>query len=92
MCAEVLFGTRLRVFGSTEVLKEFSCGVPQEGWNVFMMNHRTRLDWYYIWITFLHCANPMRMAATFKIILKASLKKIPGFGTDCIRVLNCTFS
>lgn len=75
---QLFFGTRLRVFGHG--LEKYPAGVPEEGWNLFIMNHRTRLDWFYIWLTFLHATNPLRMTSLFKIVLKASLRVLPGFG------------
>ncbi|XP_063711277.1 lysocardiolipin acyltransferase 1-like [Symsagittifera roscoffensis] len=58
----------------------YAAGVPETGWNLFIMNHRTRLDWYYIWLAFLKSTNAFRMAQMFKIVLKSSLSKIPGYG------------
>ncbi|XP_072356480.1 lysocardiolipin acyltransferase 1 isoform X1 [Scyliorhinus torazame] len=43
---------------------------------VIIMNHRTRLDWMYLWNCLLRYSY-LRME---KICLKSSLKSIPGFG------------
>ena len=44
--------------------------------SVIVMNHRTRLDWMYFWPVL------MRQSGVFreKILLKSSLKQIPGAG------------
>jgi len=43
---------------------------------VMISNHRTRLDWMFLWCWVLRCGN----LAHEKIVLKDSLKKVPGFG------------
>ncbi|KAG5857933.1 hypothetical protein ANANG_G00024650 [Anguilla anguilla] len=40
------------------------------------MNHRTRLDWMFLWCCLLRCSY-LRLE---KICLKAALKSVPGFG------------
>jgi lysocardiolipin and lysophospholipid acyltransferase len=70
----LVFGTRIRMFGSQGRL-------PEGGWNVIVMNHRTRLDWFYLWMTFLHTTcSPLSVGRVFKIVLKSSLRHLPGFG------------
>jgi lysocardiolipin and lysophospholipid acyltransferase len=44
--------------------------------SVFLSNHRTRLDWMYLWSYFFHHGRLLNE----KIALKSALKKLPGFG------------
>ena len=48
---------------------------PNEA-NLLMMNHRTRLDWMYLWQLLVRQSG----VKTEKIILKSMLKHIPGAG------------
>ena len=52
--------------------------VPGER-SVIVMNHRTRLDWMFLWCCLLRYSY-LRME---KICLKAVLKAVPGFGGWC---------
>lgn len=49
--------------------------VPGER-SVIVMNHRTRLDWMFLWCCLLRYSY-LRLE---KICLKAALKAVPGFG------------
>ena len=51
---------------------------------VIVMNHRTRLDWMYFWSVLLRQSGVFRE----KIILKSSLKSIPGAGLILNHVLH----
>ncbi|XP_078391392.1 lysocardiolipin acyltransferase 1 [Cetorhinus maximus] len=64
---EMVLGVRVVITGDGFVPGERS---------VIIMNHRTRLDWMYLWSCLLRCSY-LRME---KICLKSSLKSIPGFG------------
>ena len=44
--------------------------------SLIIMNHRTRLDWMYLWSVLLRQSG----VKTEKIILKSPLKHIPGAG------------
>uniref|UniRef100_A0A1I7XIK6 E3 ubiquitin-protein ligase hrd-1 n=1 Tax=Heterorhabditis bacteriophora TaxID=37862 RepID=A0A1I7XIK6_HETBA len=66
---EFVFGMRVRVSGD-------EIEVDQPG--LIIMNHRTRLDWMYIWSA-LYQINPW-LITTNKISLKAQLKGLPGAG------------
>ncbi|CAI5450875.1 unnamed protein product [Caenorhabditis angaria] len=66
---EYLMGVRVRVSGD-----EIEFGRPA----LIIMNHRTRLDWMYMWCA-LYQVNPW-LITTNKISLKAQLKKLPGAG------------
>lgn len=44
--------------------------------SIITLNHRTRLDWMFIWM--LH--SRFRILSQLKIVLKSSLKRIPGPG------------
>lgn len=55
-----------------------------------VLNHRTRLDWLFFW-TALYKMDPWLLVSE-KILLKASLKFLPGAGkisfySDCIFTL-----
>lgn len=64
---EVLFGVGVKISGDLKKVK---------GPCLIVLNHRTRFDWLFLW-TFLARQGSL---AVLKIILKDSLKKIPGFG------------
>lgn len=64
---EMVFGVRVVITGDGFIPGERS---------VIIMNHRTRLDWMYLWNCLLRYSY-LRME---KICLKSSLKAIPGFG------------
>ncbi|XP_078255073.1 lysocardiolipin acyltransferase 1 [Rhinoraja longicauda] len=64
---EMVLGVRVVITGDGFVPGESS---------VIIMNHRTRLDWMYLWNCLLRYSY-LRME---KICLKSSLKTIPGFG------------
>ncbi|CAI4223439.1 unnamed protein product [Auanema sp. JU1783] len=66
---EFIFGMTVRVSGD-------EIDVEEPG--LILMNHRTRLDWMYIW-SLLYQMNPW-LITTNKISLKAQLKKLPGAG------------
>ncbi|XP_059838508.1 lysocardiolipin acyltransferase 1 [Hypanus sabinus] len=64
---ELVLGVRVVITGDGFIPGERS---------VIIMNHRTRLDWMYLWNCLLRYSY-LRME---KICLKSSLKSIPGFG------------
>lgn len=45
--------------------------------SIIIMNHRTRLDWMYFWCALVR--QPSGVMSE-KIILKSTLKHMPGFG------------
>jgi lysocardiolipin and lysophospholipid acyltransferase len=45
--------------------------------SLIILNHRTRLDWMFIWML----QNRFQILEQLKIVLKAQLKHIPGLGT-----------
>lgn len=51
--------------------------------SVIIMNHRTRLDWMFLWCCLLRYSY-LRLE---KICLKAALKGVPGFGESLHREL-----
>jgi len=69
MCVhvELVFGVRVKVCGDLMKLK---------GPCLLIMNHRTRLDWMYFWCYLIR----MGQLPLLKIMLKASLKKVPVAG------------
>ncbi|XP_048083739.1 lysocardiolipin acyltransferase 1 [Alosa alosa] len=64
---EVVFGVKVVITGDGFVPGERS---------VIIMNHRTRLDWMFLWCCLLRYSY-LRLE---KICLKAGLKAVPGFG------------
>ena len=67
---ELVFGVKVVITGDGFVPGERS---------VIIMNHRTRLDWMFLWCCLLRYSY-LRME---KICLKAVLKAVPGFGERC---------
>lgn len=68
---EYVFGVKSKLIGDT---------IDYDRPAVIIMNHRTRLDWMYLWIA-LFKINPW-LLLSLKIALKAELQRIPaaGFG------------
>lgn len=64
---ETMFGVKVIITGDAFVPGERS---------VIIMNHRTRMDWMFLW----NCLMRYSYLRLEKICLKASLKSIPGFG------------
>ncbi|XP_051941370.1 lysocardiolipin acyltransferase 1 [Hippocampus zosterae] len=64
---ELVFGVKVVITGDAFVPGERS---------VIIMNHRTRLDWMFLWCCLLRYSY-LRLE---KICLKAALKAVPGFG------------
>ncbi|XP_063160486.1 lysocardiolipin acyltransferase 1 isoform X3 [Candoia aspera] len=64
---EMVFGAKVVITGDGFIPGERS---------VIIMNHRTRMDWMFLWSCLLRCSY-LRLE---KICLKSSLKGIPGFG------------
>lgn len=64
---ETLFGVKVIITGDAFVPGERS---------VIIMNHRTRMDWMFLW----NCLMRYSYLRLEKVCLKASLKSVPGFG------------
>ncbi|XP_008056709.1 lysocardiolipin acyltransferase 1 [Carlito syrichta] len=64
---ETMFGVKVVITGDAFVPGERS---------VIIMNHRTRMDWMFLW----NCLMRYSYLRLEKICLKASLKSVPGFG------------
>ncbi|XP_054964072.1 lysocardiolipin acyltransferase 1 isoform X3 [Pan paniscus] len=64
---ETMFGVKVIITGDAFVPGERS---------VIIMNHRTRMDWMFLW----NCLMRYSYLRLEKICLKASLKGVPGFG------------
>lgn len=64
---ETMFGVKVIITGDAFVPGERS---------VIIMNHRTRMDWLFLW----NCLMRYSYLRLEKICLKASLKSVPGFG------------
>lgn len=66
---ELLFGTRIVISGD----KVNSCEC-----SLLVMNHRTRLDWNFLWAAMFYAAEPP--AHRLKFVLKAPIRHAPGPG------------
>nr|CAD7428182.1 unnamed protein product [Timema monikensis] len=66
---ECILGTKIVVTGDYIL--------PQEA-SLLVMNHRTRLDWNFLWAAMFHACQPM--AHRLKFVLKASIRHLPGPG------------
>jgi lysocardiolipin and lysophospholipid acyltransferase len=67
---ECLIGTRVIVIGDAILPHDRA---------LIVMNHRTRLDWNFLWAGMFHaCCKPL--AHRIKMVLKASVRHIPGAG------------
>ncbi|MGH0153362.1 UNVERIFIED_CONTAM: hypothetical protein FKN15_040959 [Acipenser sinensis] len=64
---EIVFGAKVVITGDGFIPGERS---------VIIMNHRTRLDWMFLW----NCLLRYSYLRLEKICLKATLKAVPGFG------------
>ncbi|XP_057596967.1 lysocardiolipin acyltransferase 1 isoform X3 [Hippopotamus amphibius kiboko] len=64
---ETMFGVKVIITGDAFIPGERS---------VIIMNHRTRMDWMFLW----NCLMRYSYLRLEKICLKASLKSVPGFG------------
>ncbi|XP_055982196.1 lysocardiolipin acyltransferase 1 isoform X2 [Sorex fumeus] len=64
---ETVFGVKVIITGDAFVPGERS---------VIIMNHRTRMDWMFLW----NCLMRYSYLRLEKVCLKASLKSVPGFG------------
>lgn len=64
---ETLFGVKVIITGDAFIPGERS---------VIIMNHRTRMDWMFLW----NCLMRYSYLRLEKVCLKASLKTVPGFG------------
>lgn len=64
---ETLFGVKVIITGDAFVPGERS---------VIIMNHRTRMDWMFLW----NCLMRYSYLRLQKVCLKAGLKSVPGFG------------
>jgi 1-acyl-sn-glycerol-3-phosphate acyltransferase len=47
--------------------------------SLIIVNHRTRLDWNFLWSALFHYSAPESHNA--KLVLKDQIRKIPGIGT-----------
>ncbi|KAJ9578254.1 hypothetical protein L9F63_005524, partial [Diploptera punctata] len=73
---ECLIGTRIVVKGDAILPNDRA---------LIIMNHRTRLDWNFLWAAMFHACKPL--AHRLKIVLKAPIMHIPGAGW--VMQMNC---
>ncbi|PSN49121.1 hypothetical protein C0J52_07232 [Blattella germanica] len=66
---ECLIGTRIVVIGDAILPNDRA---------LIIMNHRTRLDWNFLWAAMFHACKPL--AHRLKIVLKAPIMHVPGAG------------
>ncbi|XP_036031635.1 lysocardiolipin acyltransferase 1-like [Onychomys torridus] len=69
---ETMFGVKVVITGDAFVPGERS---------VIIMNHRTRVDWMFLW----NCLMRYSYLRLEKICLKSSLKSVPGFENNKVR-------
>jgi len=67
---ELVLNMKIKVTGD-EIVRGENC--------VYILNHRTRFDWMWIWPLLYHYARLRKL----KIVLKSPLKWVPGFGWAC---------
>jgi len=67
---QIFLGIRLRVVGDPLLSREKS---------LLICNHRTRLDWNWLWAALFHGGWPTA-AHNAKLVLKDEVRKIPGLG------------
>ena len=73
--AALHFQILMRYVGGVKV-KVFGDSIDMTEGSIMIMNHRTRLDWLYIWDCLLRFG-PLNKQ---KVVLKSELKNIPGPG------------
>lgn len=66
---EIVYGVRFFVSGDAICSNENS---------LIILNHRTRVDWNFLWGVLLHSCVPQSHNA--KLVLKQEVKEIPGVG------------
>ncbi|KAI3381508.1 hypothetical protein SNEBB_009921 [Seison nebaliae] len=72
----ILYNIRIVIYGDIEDLRNYHQD-NGERMSLVLMNHRTRLDWMYLW--FPLCVRSNR-CGRMRIILKETLSKLPGLG------------
>lgn len=65
----LIFGTKIRITGDRINGSEMS---------VLIVNHRTRVDWKYLWALMYYASQPQ--CHRMKIALKAPLRHMPSLG------------
>ena len=70
---ELLFGTQIIVSGDRISSRECS---------LLVMNHRTRLDWNFVWGLMFYAAEPP--SHRLKFVLKAPIRHTPGPGKSAM--------
>ncbi|CAL8080569.1 unnamed protein product [Orchesella dallaii] len=66
---EILMGCRVCISGDD---------INPEDGAILIMNHRNRLDWFFLWAALLHASKPP--AHRCKFVLKSDVRIIPGIG------------
>ena len=81
--AEVVYGVQVRLCGDCRKVS---------GPCLILLNHRTRFDWLFFWSYIIRMGNPSK----HRIVLKDTLKKVPGIGegysttvVECAAVCVC---
>lgn len=70
---ELLFGTKIIITG--DKVRTSDC-------SLLVMNHRTRLDWNFLWAAMYYAAEPRNHR--MKFVLKAPIRHAPGPGTELV--------
>jgi len=76
------YGLGVQIFIHTPLEKTLACMAPGGVDVLVISNHRSRVDWMFLW----GLAAAMGRLGGFKIVLKDSLRKVPGVGwaTQCL--------
>lgn len=69
---EIVMGTKVVIVGDI---------VDPEERSLIVMNHRTRLDWNFLWGAMFHGTKPA--AHRLKFVLKSAVRHFPGLGKLC---------
>ena len=77
--------TLLEVLGGCQTFIGGDYFRPEEN-SLILLNHRTRVDWNFMWSALLHGTLPP--AHNAKLVLKDDLKNIPGVGKYSVRKQN----
>jgi 1-acyl-sn-glycerol-3-phosphate acyltransferase len=66
---EIVMGSKIVIVGDV---------VDPEERSLIVMNHRTRVDWNYLWAAMFHSTKPA--AHRLKFVLKSAVRHFPGLG------------
>lgn len=62
--------------------------IRAEETSLIVVNHRTRVDWNFLWAAFFHGSVPTA-GHNAKLVLKDEVKNLPGVGKDKVTRVIC---